>query len=825
MVVCLLGGRYLFSLPPPNERDTSRALTEVLAASQNLSASPSDVFWIDPAPKWWGPWDTRRAWVLAGRPDGLDDVYLVATRTTPEGHLVELENTYNLTDTKATGERLLAARGDQAAWLSGSANDLLRFTWADLHDDPLAGPEAADFSRVQRLQWRLTWLQETGQLRGVSRHHFKLIPPASAAAVSFSDEAITLATNHGSVQLSDSVTENGAQHLAPQPHNLAKPSAWLTWSVDRLRATSWFGDENMQRLKAVVYRVWDIASRRLGLGVGGEETELELVNPAQPSVMEPRAAAVPLALPTELRRAWPPPRLAPLLTPVEPGEGEWLSLQGDPFIKPHDDADGLFVTTFLRTDAERSYARIIITAWDPLTVELHTMSGTEEPKSATGETGPGLVPRDPHVIQNLVGAFNGGFQTTHGDFGMMAEGVVYVPPLPFAATVATDVDGRVGFGTWPENAAAPSTLTGLRQNLTPLVANGAFNPYQRTWWGGVPSGWEDDTRTVRSGICLTGAGLVAYFYGAKVDAENLAKAMSSAGCSYGLHLDMNQGHTGLEFYHVAPEAELPPLALTLDHVWQAEGPVPEAPGYAFRGRRMFRAMQLMNFPRYIQRETRDFFYLTRRETLPRKTDGDRWTVPSSIRDVYPPPLSVRSWRPEEVPGGLVQMLELAPRFVSTSASTDSTITVASLRKPTAQTGETLYWTDGKLTFANRPPTPAAVAWFDVADAGEEATAMVCIRERSGTLLYAEIANNPAPSRQRALLTNALTSQGCSPSTIRQVGAGAFEVGGRDLSGHPSEGVHPRLHLGYRRPVYHFALFPETPVVAPSKWKPLQSKPD
>ncbi len=59
------------------------------------------------------------------------------------------------------------------------------------------------------------------------------------------------------------------------------------------------------------------------------------------------------------------------------------------------------------------------------------MSGTVEPKSATGETGPGMVPRDPAVMSQFVAGFNGGFQAIHGEFGMMADKVLYLPPKPF----------------------------------------------------------------------------------------------------------------------------------------------------------------------------------------------------------------------------------------------------------------------------------------------------------------------------------------------------------------------------------------------------------
>ena len=57
-----------------------------------------------------------------------------------------------------------------------------------------------------------------------------------------------------------------------------------------------------------------------------------------------------------------------------------------------------------------------------------------------------LLPKPP---KRLVGAFNGGFQALHGEFGMMAEGRVYLPPKPWAATVAVFEDGRVGMGSWP----------------------------------------------------------------------------------------------------------------------------------------------------------------------------------------------------------------------------------------------------------------------------------------------------------------------------------------------------------------------------------------
>jgi len=72
--------------------------------------------------------------------------------------------------------------------------------------------------------------------------------------------------------------------------------------------------------------------------------------------------------------------------------------------------------------------------------------------------GSGEIPRDPFVISHLVAAFNGGFQAMHGEFGMMADGVVYLPPKPYSATVAVLQDGSTGFGTWPLDQNVPDTI-------------------------------------------------------------------------------------------------------------------------------------------------------------------------------------------------------------------------------------------------------------------------------------------------------------------------------------------------------------------------------
>ena len=43
------------------------------------------------------------------------------------------------------------------------------------------------------------------------------------------------------------------------------------------------------------------------------------------------------------------------------------------------------------------------------------------------------------------------YQATHGEFGMQADGVLYLPPKPYAATVIEMRDGTTAFAAWPPN--------------------------------------------------------------------------------------------------------------------------------------------------------------------------------------------------------------------------------------------------------------------------------------------------------------------------------------------------------------------------------------
>ena len=176
----------------------------------------------------------------------------------------------------------------------------------------------------------------------------------------------------------------------------ARPGNLVTWAVDRVRNLSWFGDARMQTLKAATFAVADVI-RRIEKSMVRDTSETEIA-----SDLGALANAKPVTY-TDPETGWPPPPMKPYITPALPGEGEWVSLDADPFLLDNPGSPAAFVTSFIRTDRERQYTRIYVTIWDPRQIEMHMMAGTVEPIGASGEAGPGLIPRTPEVIGRVGG--------------------------------------------------------------------------------------------------------------------------------------------------------------------------------------------------------------------------------------------------------------------------------------------------------------------------------------------------------------------------------------------------------------------------------------
>jgi hypothetical protein len=214
-----------------------------------------------------------------------------------------------------------------------------------------------------------------------------------------------------------------------------------------------------------------------------------------------------------------------------------------------------FYRTFLRPDEERPYAKVLLVALDTRQLDLDMEAGNEDPRPLTGPNGPGKLPRDPAILSRVVAAFNGAFKTEHGSYGMMVHKRLLLPPQPGAATVTTLSDGRIGLGSWGANktvsgiqGVTDDAIESFRQNLDALVDHGQVNPSGRSLWGYSAPG--KGIQTERSGLCVTTSGHLLYAWGDDVSATTLAKAMKTAGCDYGMHLDMNPFHTGFMFTRI-----------------------------------------------------------------------------------------------------------------------------------------------------------------------------------------------------------------------------------------------------------------------------------
>ncbi len=852
---------------PVKERAT--ALASELTR-RGVPTRAEDVTFVDPPRGVFGALGaTSRAIVrtppAAGEPN---DLFLVYAKLSPEGVLLDVGGMYNVTETSGADESVPSVGGERFAYV---AQPLVAGSHATVHVIDLSGQSSNldDFSRLEKAQLSITNAQDTGQFRGIGKRTFAVSQdePAAGDAAHGAEKnpetepavADSKGTNEGEPPVSrvrctlegDTlvVTDEGrlarvdlagAAQLPPWlsvvDQEVARPGNLVTWAVDRVRDV--VGDEAMQTVKAVAFTGLEVVMRQRedmrGESAAAEDIAKDL---GQETLAEPTRV-----IPTDPEIGWPPAPLDAWITPALPGEGVWNPQDKDPFVRRVEGLPPAFLTTYIRPDKSRKTTRVFIALWDPRQVELHMMAGTVEPKGATGEAGPGLIPRDPAVLERVVAASNAGFQALHGEFGMMADGVVYLPPKPYAATVAVLRDGNTAFGTWPEDQSIPTDVLSYRQNMTVLVQDGQFNPYGRTWWGGTPPGWADKTHTVRTGMCLTKEKFVAYFYGADLGPEGLAQAMIQTRCSYGLALDMNAGHSGLEFYTVARNEDFPALGRPLQNDWEAEGTVSGIDGWKFRGRRFIRGMGLMNFPRYIRREARDFFYMTLRHMLPGTNitpivqppaDGEGvFRVKGLPQHGFPYALAVTDVRIDAAfPDVKVRLVKIDPRVVSASPATNKVTgkTVAVLDAGPAEAGATapsLWSSPGGFAIGNEPPVEGALRLATGTTATQTAVAAVGVLDVDGMLLYAELATNgPAPADAAKKIDELLAHAGASSRVLLAKPLTLALGGDTDLGGNAMHAPSTATAVRFTRIEAPGAkrIHEATPVVPLTTWYPLQSK--
>ena len=318
------------------ETDMTRAIVLALA-ERGLSAEVDNVHFItDTTTLARSPVRRPRAVALARHGSDPTDIYVVETRVSPEGHLIELTDVFNISDTSAADERGLIVKGDRAAWLIGQENALASVQYADFRGEP--APIGRNWTGLSRLQNALTNLQEAGQTRGFGRRAFKLDPPAYKVVLGFSASALLVDADSHRIRIQTDPAQPLPDNpwLKEQTPPKARPGNLVTWAVDRVRALPWFGDDRMQWLKAVAFDGVDHFNQIVGTVTGddGSDTVKEELGDQ---------FAVPASETTDPETGWPPPPMQPLLSPPLKGEGKWASTDKDPFVSKNPGNSSPFV--------------------------------------------------------------------------------------------------------------------------------------------------------------------------------------------------------------------------------------------------------------------------------------------------------------------------------------------------------------------------------------------------------------------------------------------------------------------------------------------------
>ena len=221
-----------------------------------------------------------------------------------------------------------------------------------------------------------------------------------------------------------------------------------------------------------------------------------------------------------------------------PGDGEWVVL---PDSTPLDSAR--MFKTLLHPDPDRSWAELFVVALDLRRVRLYTVPGTVEPQATLPEAlempRPGRVPDEHH--QAVLAAFNGGFKTEHGHYGMYVNGVTIVPPNEASCTIAYFKDFSLRIGSWPKVRDQLDEITWWRQTPTCMFEDGKMHPRMAegfvTRWGSTVDG---ETVIRRSAIGIDADGKTLFVgISNHTTAPAIANGMRHAGAVTVAQLDIN----------------------------------------------------------------------------------------------------------------------------------------------------------------------------------------------------------------------------------------------------------------------------------------------
>lgn len=531
-------------------------LTELLGRASGVRVKPAEVRWEASRGALEDLFVGRFVLFLGSAEEGgARDVYRARVRVSPEGRVLGVADAWNLTATPLGDDHALVVNGTRAAYATWAYGKEQSVTLLDLAGE---GTQSAATKMSDRAMAAVTNLQQTGETSGIARFDVTFTEAPSRVGLALGPDALTIdaaddehgVLRRGVLDAKGEIAGTDQMHADAGKH---LPKRLVHWAVDSVRAVSWIGPAPIAWLEEKAFSARDTLKQTLFKVTADKDARaMESAEPPPAAVLDGSQASLDLG-------HWPPAPIRSMWKTPEAGEGEWQAPK-QPWLKTLPALGGEtppspFYETYVRPDEERPYAKVLLVAMDMRQLDVGLEAGSEDPKPLTGPPGTGRIPRDPHVYQRVAAAFNGGFKTEHGNYGMMLNKRVLLPPQPGAATVILTKDGRVGMGSWGSNTTVggihdvpTADILSFRQNLDPLVDQDKVNPSNRGQWGFVLPG--TSMQTERSGICVTNAGHMLYAWGDDTSATSLGKAMKMAGCVYGMHLDMNPHHTGFMYTNI-----------------------------------------------------------------------------------------------------------------------------------------------------------------------------------------------------------------------------------------------------------------------------------
>jgi len=269
-----------------------------------------------------------------------------------------------------------------------------------------------------------------------------------------------------------------------------------------------------------------------------------------------------------------------------PGDGRWIAIED----ARHPGEPPRMQKTLLHPDRNRSWTAVVVVAMDLRQVALRLVVGRREPESkmldARKYDRRALIA--PEHMSSAIAAFNGGFKTTHGQYGMMVDGVTFVRPRIGSCSIAMLPKGQLTIGSWKKIRDDQDEMVWFRQTPQCMVEAGELHVGLRvegnTHWGATV-----DRNTVirRSALGVSKNGEVLYYgIGDHTTARAIGQAMHHAGAHDVAQLDVNFSY---------------PKFLTVEA--RADGELyvePIADGFEYSDSDYVR-----------KRSERDFFYVTR----------------------------------------------------------------------------------------------------------------------------------------------------------------------------------------------------------------------